>query len=649
MAKARWKLILISALALLGAGPAGAAPAIPAREAPAAAAAAASRIGGVIAGAGLWQDWSKRFVRPSGRVVDTGNHGVSHSEGQGYGMLLAVAADDRPAFDRLWAWTRANLQIRADKLSAWLWDPVRRAVSDHNNATDGDILIAWALAEAADLWNAPDYAAAGAAVAEDIGSKLIVDAPGVGPVLLPARFGFAAGDQPDGPVVNLSYWVFPAFGRLAALAPDHDWDGVRRAGLALVDSVQDGESSAPGDWMSLASGHAAPARRFPARAGYDALRIPLYLALSGAGQDRRLAASERVWPANADGLPILNLRTGVADGSAAGPGYRAIAALRACAASGTPYPREFYLPAAGDAYYPATLHMLALVGAFLRSDGCLDARLADAIRPADWRPRAAALPAPATVPLGMGFVFHPRRRIAPQSADAATLATGGPQASGLLLSGLALAGLLGALGWRRLGRVRPAPFVVATPEAGPQERAPAPRSLPQNPFIHAQGLEALEQRIEIAAAASAQWSRTVGVAYLRLVDDNDRALEKIVDALRARIRQSDAAVIIAPGELAVCLSLVADARDLLSIAVRLSEAVRNVRRVKEVGEHVFGLALYPAHGGSGAACVEAARSDFHAARPWLDYVPLEPTKRRPRRAKRKSGSVPDLRSSASVQ
>src|SRR5487761_2690925 len=110
MAKARWKLILISALALLGAGPACAAPAVQAWEAHGAA--AAPRIGGVIAGARLWQDWSKRFVRPSGRVVDTGNHGISHSEGQGYGMLLAVAAGDRPAFDRLWAWTRANLQIR---------------------------------------------------------------------------------------------------------------------------------------------------------------------------------------------------------------------------------------------------------------------------------------------------------------------------------------------------------------------------------------------------------------------------------------------------------------------------------------------------------------------------------------------------------
>jgi len=40
--------------------------------------------------------------------------GISHSEGQGYGMLLAVAADDRPTFDLLWGWTRAQLMLRND-------------------------------------------------------------------------------------------------------------------------------------------------------------------------------------------------------------------------------------------------------------------------------------------------------------------------------------------------------------------------------------------------------------------------------------------------------------------------------------------------------------------------------------------------------
>ena len=83
-------------------------------------------------------------------MVDTANGGVSHSEGQGYGMLLAQSYGDRQQFDQLWAWTkRGNLQIRKDRLLAWRWRPSGSgdagAVDDMNNASDGDVLVAWAL------------------------------------------------------------------------------------------------------------------------------------------------------------------------------------------------------------------------------------------------------------------------------------------------------------------------------------------------------------------------------------------------------------------------------------------------------------------------------------------------------------------------
>ena len=37
-----------------------------------------------------WAAYRDRFVLADGRVVDDGNGGISHSEGQGYGLLLAV-------------------------------------------------------------------------------------------------------------------------------------------------------------------------------------------------------------------------------------------------------------------------------------------------------------------------------------------------------------------------------------------------------------------------------------------------------------------------------------------------------------------------------------------------------------------------------
>jgi endoglucanase len=46
-----------------------------------------------------WRAYKLKFVSEAGRVVDTANGMVSHSEGQGYGLLLAVAAGDRSTFD----------------------------------------------------------------------------------------------------------------------------------------------------------------------------------------------------------------------------------------------------------------------------------------------------------------------------------------------------------------------------------------------------------------------------------------------------------------------------------------------------------------------------------------------------------------------
>jgi endoglucanase len=616
------------------------------------AAPAAPRVGGVIAGSPLWSDWNARFLAPSGRVIDTGNHEISHSEGQGYGMLLAVAAKDRAAFDRMWTWTAANLQIRSDRLLAWRWDPAHNAVTDYNNATDGDILVAWALAEAADLWNAPDYAKAGAGIAGDISRKLIVERPDLGPALLPAAFGFASGDQSDGPVVNLSYWVFPAFDRLSQLAPDRDWDAVRRTGLALVDKVQAKSFGAPPDWISLAHNVPAPARRYPARSSYDAMRVPLYLGITGNDHRNRLLASDRAVPSLPDGLAIVDLATGAADGVATGRGYRAIGALRACATSAQQLPREFYGLSKTDSYYPATLHMLAIVGALTSHESCLDQQAAGAIRPTDWRVREAALPEQAR-PAAAAPIRRIAQALGPRAAEAAPLPVEAsmvpmtPAQDGYYLGGaVALAGLLSLFGWRWSSRQRAEELAgIMNPEARTQpaeqqpERSLAPRCLPTNPFQQARGAEALEQRIEIAAAASAQWQRTVGVAYFRIagLDDNpaerDRAIEEIAQALRSKIRQSDAVVVIAPGELAVCLSLVADERDLLSIAQRLSNAACLIWRPKEECAHMFGLALYPKKHGCGADCVEAARRDFHDRRPWFDFAPRPMRPKRTRRAK----------------
>ena len=67
----------------------------------------------------LWQYFKDQFISDDGRVIDTQQQQISHSEGQGYGMLLAVKFNDQATFKKLWRWSQDNLQIRKDRLFAW--------------------------------------------------------------------------------------------------------------------------------------------------------------------------------------------------------------------------------------------------------------------------------------------------------------------------------------------------------------------------------------------------------------------------------------------------------------------------------------------------------------------------------------------------
>lgn len=295
-----------------------------------------------------WAAYKQRFLDPSGRIVDGVNGNISHSEGQGYGLLLAYLAGNRPDFDLIWSFTRTELLLRDDGLAAWKWDPnASPHVSDVNNATDGDVLIAYALAKAGRAWQAPELTAASTAMIQAIGTAAIDRHQGMS-LILPAAHGFSAADRPDGPVVNLSYWIFEALPLFAELDPRAGWPAVNESGLRLLAMASDG---LPPDWLSLRAGP-KPARGFPSEFGYNAVRIPLYLVRA------EIDRADLLEPYAGD-LAVTDVETGAVRQPLSDPGYRIVAALAACAVRGTPVPVDLrtFEP---TTYYPSTLHLLAL-------------------------------------------------------------------------------------------------------------------------------------------------------------------------------------------------------------------------------------------------------------------------------------------------
>jgi len=219
-----------------------------------------------------WDAFKARFMTAEGRIVDTGNGDRSHSEGQGFAMVLATAFDDPGAFLALWRWTRTTLQVRDDALLAWTWDPAAGAISDRNNATDGDLFVAWGLLRAFARWGEPAWRDEAARILAAVVAHCVVRR-GDGRLLLPGAAGFVRDDRV---VVNPSYWVYPAFAAFAEAGIDGPWRALAGTGRALVDGFAAGGTGLVPDWCAVGE-RVTPAADLPFAFGFDAVRVPLYL------------------------------------------------------------------------------------------------------------------------------------------------------------------------------------------------------------------------------------------------------------------------------------------------------------------------------------------------------------------------------------
>lgn len=310
----------------------------------------------------LWSAYRERFIE-DGRVVDAFQGGISHSEGQGYGMLMAEAAGDRESFDQLWRWTRRVLQ-RSDGLFSWHYRhcPSRdkRCITDSNNATDGDILIAWALLRAYRRWHNDAYYRHARRIADSITTKLLVRRQNR-LLILPGSQGFSTGGILT---LNISYWVFPALESFSREFDQPLWDEVIASGKWLLKRGRFGPHQLPADWVELKDGTLSLSEKYPPRFSYDAVRIPLHQAWSQTGiTSTELAPYQSYWSSASPPPAWINLEDNTRSDFSWNTGMAAIAALTRHRANSKAGTLKLPSPGKNDGYYSWSLTLLCHIAA----------------------------------------------------------------------------------------------------------------------------------------------------------------------------------------------------------------------------------------------------------------------------------------------
>lgn len=227
-----------------------------------------------------WEVFKTRFISKDGRVIDHVQDQSSHSEGQGFAMLLAARHDDPATFTLLWRWTRDNIQVRKlDHLFAWRWGeraPGKWGVIDLNNATDGDTLIALALLEGAVRWKNEDYRTSALEIIESIQKHLVLERDGR-LFLLPGYYGFI---KENGLILNPSYMIFPAYAIFAKYHEPKFWQKLYRDSLDILARCTFTRLMLPADWIFWRSEGPSPSVYVEKSEvfGFEAIRVLLYLA-----------------------------------------------------------------------------------------------------------------------------------------------------------------------------------------------------------------------------------------------------------------------------------------------------------------------------------------------------------------------------------
>lgn len=228
-----------------------------------------------------WTKYKRWFNQEEGYIRDEYQN-AAHSESTGYGLLFEVAAKDREAFNKTLNWADTHLLNSETGLYCWRYlIGEENHVPDKNNATDGDILAAWALIKAARVWEDITYLNRAKEIINAIREKCVKDYGGY-TLLLPGWTGFDHSDVEDDKTVTINpcYYIYGALKDFAIVTGDSIWtliisDGERLTSNFII-AMNPSEKILP-DWFTVREdGTFGWSQYHNRQSGWDAIRCPLY-------------------------------------------------------------------------------------------------------------------------------------------------------------------------------------------------------------------------------------------------------------------------------------------------------------------------------------------------------------------------------------
>lgn len=220
-----------------------------------------------------WDEYKSRFIQDDGRVIDKKNGNITHSEAIGYTLYFAYKFNDHKTFDKVYDWYQHNLVKNRYGLISWKWgedSDKRWGILDHNNATDGDIWIAYDLLLMAQKRGDDQLKAEALSLMGAIKEHLIIKYKEK-LFLLPGKEGFKKRDHL---ILNPSYYRFDIFEAFSTVDSAGPWRRLSRDGEWLLHNAVFSSLKLHSDWISIDENLTAkPAKTMSF--GYDAIRIPL--------------------------------------------------------------------------------------------------------------------------------------------------------------------------------------------------------------------------------------------------------------------------------------------------------------------------------------------------------------------------------------